>query len=73
LRVTKFAGPIYLKRTISSGIAAISSDPRHAFSAIPTPRSVTLMIDRLARADAASRHWLASARRICVAAETKIG
>jgi len=30
------------------------------------------MIDRLARADAASRYWLASARRICVAAETKI-
>jgi hypothetical protein len=44
------------------GIATISSDPRRAISAIPTPRSVTLMIDRLARADAASRYWLAWAR-----------
>jgi hypothetical protein len=30
------------------------------------------MIDRLARADAASRYWLAWARRIYLAAETRI-
>jgi len=31
------------------------------------------MIDRLARDDAASRHWLAWARQICLAAEREIG
>jgi hypothetical protein len=30
------------------------------------------MIGRPVRADAASRYWLAWARRICLAAETKI-
>jgi hypothetical protein len=31
------------------------------------------MIDRLARADAASRYWLARDRQICLDAETKRG